>query len=54
MSIKCRICPDKMPEDRLGREQVCPACRKKGYKELTDATYNYYEEKKLKDENNSN
>ena len=39
-----------MPENRLGREQVCPACRKKGYKELVDPTYNYDEELMLKAE----
>ena len=44
MSSRCRICVREMPKDRKGWEQVCPPCRKEGYKELLDPSYNFDKE----------
>lgn len=29
MSSRCRKCAKKLPDDRKGNEQVCPACKTK-------------------------
>lgn len=39
MSSRCRVCFDKMPKDRKGWEQVCPKCKKVGYKEWFERNF---------------